>query len=109
MAIKKRVQLDFSAIITSLIFIMALVYFTYHAISGERGLLAMIELNQKVEQSKKQLDSVLSEKVTIEHKVKLLSDASIDLDMLDEQARRHLGYAKEGEIVLIGQFGKAAQ
>lgn len=74
-------------------------YLGFHAVSGERGVFALFKENRKLETLKTQLAQVRSERDAMDHKVRLLSDSSLDLDMLDEQVRRVLGMADKSEIV----------
>ena len=96
-------RISISNILTTLAALMVLSYFAYHAVSGERGLLALTELSKRVEYSQNKLDSLNAERISFEHKVSLLRDESLDLDMLDEQARRMLGYVGDGETVYLKQ------
>lgn len=83
----------------TLVFVLLLGYFSYHAVSGDRGLLALMQLSQKVEEAKKELDQTNAERLKLEHKVSLLKDESLDLDLLDEQARKLLGYVGKDEVI----------
>ncbi len=94
-----KARIGLNNILPTLLFVVALSYFSYHAISGERGLLALIQLNQKIEQARSELDIVHAERIKLERNVRLLRDDSLDLDLLDEQARRLLGYAGKDERV----------
>ena len=76
-------------------------YFSYHAFSGNRGLVAWIDLTYRIEKAHFQLDNIRAERINLEHKVRMLRNESIDLDLLDEQSRRILGYAREDEIVIF--------
>lgn len=87
------------SIFTTLFFLTMLSYFSYHIVSGDRGLLAYIQLKNKVEHSRMELDAIRADRLTLEHQVELLSTKTLDLDMLDEQARKVLGYAAEDEMV----------
>lgn len=88
--------------IATLVFLLVSCYFCYHAISGERGLLALMELSKKVEDSRQQLDIINADRLKLEHRVSLLRDESLDLDLLDEQARRLLGYVAADETLYQG-------
>jgi cell division protein FtsB len=78
-----------------------IVYITYHALQGERGLIAYWQLVNQVEQAKiVRADMRLAQK-RIANRVALLSNASIDRDMLDERARYMLGYSLPGEIIIL--------
>lgn len=76
-----------------------LFYFAYHAVNGERGLLALINLTQQVEKAQNDLDLTRAERLYLEHRVQLLRPNSLDLDLLEEQARKYLGYAKATEQI----------
>lgn len=94
-----KARISLNNILPTLLFVVVLVYFSYHAISGERGLLALIQLSQKIDMSRADLDIVHAERLKMERNVRLMRDESLDLDLLDEQARRVLGYADKDERV----------
>ncbi|AIL65160.1 Septum formation initiator [Rickettsiales bacterium Ac37b] len=76
-------------------------YFIYHAINGERGILAFIRLTHLTNKTNIELENVRAERIVLEHKVNLMRSESLDLDLLDEQARKILGYSDANEIVYI--------
>lgn len=78
-----------------------IVYFGYHAINGERGLLTYRQLQKDIQIAKMQREKTAKEKAVIENRVKLLRPESIDPDMLEESARRILNMGHEGDLVII--------
>ncbi|HEX2582369.1 MAG TPA: septum formation initiator family protein [Dongiaceae bacterium] len=76
-------------------------YFLYHGINGERGFLAWIRLNRDITEAQQQLAKLNDTYSRLEHRAALLSPNTLDPDMLDEQARRMLGYANSNEIVIL--------
>ncbi len=94
-----RARSGLNSVLPTLLLVVILVYFSYHAISGDRGVLAYIKLSQKIEQTRAELDIVHAERVKYERNVRLMRDESLDLDLLDEQSRRLLGYAGKDEKV----------
>lgn len=76
-------------------------YIGFHAVSGDRGLVAWFKESRKLTTLKADLATATAEREEYERKVKLLSSNSLDLDMLDEQARSVLGFAAPDEIVVI--------
>lgn len=78
-----------------------LLYFIFHAIYGERGILAYFNLNQKIEKAEEELENIKAERLEIEHKVKSLKPESLDPDMLDEQVRKNLGVAGKQEEAFV--------
>ncbi|MSO55218.1 MAG: septum formation initiator family protein [Rhodospirillales bacterium] len=81
----------------------AVVYFAYHAIEGERGLLAWWELRQELESSKLAASEIEGRRLAAENRVKRLTPSSLDLDLLDERARLMLNLGRPNEsIVFVG-------
>ena len=79
----------------------AVVYFGYHAIQGENGILAVMSLEQRIEQAEADLTKVIAEEQRLQNHVTLLNPPSINRDMLDEQARRMLNLAHPDELVIM--------
>jgi cell division protein FtsB len=52
-----------------------------------------------LELAKAELADATAERSDIEHHVRMLGDASLDLDLLDEQSRRMSGLASGDEVV----------
>ena len=80
--------------------IILLVYFVYHIIQGERGLLAWMRLKQKIDISEQQLKHVQEDQSLLEQRVYLMRPDSLDLDMLEEQARKYLNYGDKEELTI---------
>lgn len=76
-------------------------YFVYHVIHGDRGLIAWQALDQDVANARGDLASIREERLTLEHRVRLLRAESLDRDMLDEWSRRVLNYGAADEIVIF--------
>lgn len=97
--ILNRARSGLNSVLPTLLLVVILVYFSYHAISGDRGVLAYIKLSHKIEQARADLDIVQAERIKYERNVRLMRDDSLDLDLLDEQSRRLLGHAGKDEKV----------
>jgi len=81
--------------------ICASCYFGFHAIHGDRGLLALKQLTASVDEAREVYDQTRLERLTLERKVKLLHPDSLDPDMLEERARIMLGFGLPDEIVVL--------
>ncbi len=82
-------------------------YFAYHAVQGERGLLAWLTVNQELAQARA-VQTVLTEtRTNLERRVTLLRPDSLDRDMLDERAHAILNYGSEDEVIILLPNGRA--
>ena len=81
------------------------VYFSYHLVQGERGLIAYLQLKAQVTASQAELETLRAEKSRLARRVRLLRPDSLDPDLLDEQARRMLGFAHPDELVIFTDEG----
>lgn len=76
-------------------------YFAYHTVHGERGVLALIQMRERLADAQQHLSTLKFEEARWERNVKLLHPASIDPDMLDERVRLMLGYAEADDRVVL--------
>jgi cell division protein FtsB len=88
------------AVIYLLIF-AAVLYFSYHIINGNRGLLTMFQLRQELQKAAEELTFLQAERDNLERKIRYLHPHHLDLDFLDEIARKELGLIKEDEMLII--------
>jgi cell division protein FtsB len=77
-----------------------MVYFGYHAVQGDRGLIAWWNLRFEIERTAATLGEVSAQKKAIEHRVALLRHESLDPDMLEERARIMLGAVHPDDIIV---------
>ncbi len=76
-------------------------YFIYHSIQGDRGILAWVQLQDRLSQSVAELNKIMLERQNLEEKVQALRPESINRDLLDQQVRLKLGYTRPDEIVIL--------
>lgn len=76
-------------------------YFIFHGISGERGLLKLLYLRNEIFEAEQIANMYHQEKIKLEEKVKLLSSSSLDLDLLDERARVVLNLVGKDEFIIL--------
>jgi cell division protein FtsB len=77
------------------------VYFGYHAVVGSRGLLAWRQLNQDIAATEQELAAVRAQRQELEDKVRRLRPGSLDRDLIDELARRHLSLAEPLDVIIL--------
>ena len=76
-------------------------YFVYHAVQGDRGLIAWLVLNQQIREASATRDAVAGERAMWERRVNLLRPSSVDPDMLEERARAVLNLGQPDELVIL--------
>jgi cell division protein FtsB len=77
-------------------------YFCYHAVYGNRSYVRLLILNKEIATLSDKNDILVAEKSALEEKVMAMRPGSVSKDLLEERARAVLGYAKPGEMVIIG-------
>ena len=77
------------------------IYFGYHAVIGSRGLLAWRQLNQDIAATERELAAARAERQALEDKVRRLRPDSLDPDLIDELARRHLSLAGRLDVIIL--------
>jgi len=83
-------------------------YFGYHAIEGDRGLLAYLKLTQELKKAEISRDLIAADRQIIERRVALLRPDGVDPDMLDERARLMLNLGRRDELTIMLQRSDAA-
>lgn len=76
-------------------------YFAYHAVQGDRGLLAWWQVHQQMDAAEIKLAEIKKERELLESRIALLRPESLDLDMLGEQTRRVLAFAQPNDYLII--------
>ena len=75
-------------------------YFIYSALNGQYGLFNKFKYQSQELVLLNKLEEIKIQTSTLENKVQSLSDNYLDLDLLDQQARKILGVAKSNEIII---------
>ena len=95
--LKNKIVLYLSFLITFFIFI----YLVYFLVNGQRGLLKYLYLTKQTEKYNHTLANLKAENDYYIDRTKRLQPNTVDLDFLDEQARKKLGLIDKNEIVII--------
>jgi cell division protein FtsB len=75
-------------------------YFIIITIFGQKGLVQYFALKKQIE-NKEIIKEELSEKLNVKKgMVEGMNTNSLDIDLLDEQARKNLGYVGKNEVVI---------
>ena len=76
-------------------------YFSFVAINGNHGVKRKAELTFENLEKRGVLVSLKQKAFEMEQKTKRLQDDSLDLDLLDEQARKILGLIRLDELIIV--------
>jgi cell division protein FtsB len=97
----REIRLRARHMVLPLLGCLAIVYFGYHAVEGDRGLLAWVSKSNDAEKARVRVAALRVERAELEHRVARLRPESLDLDLLDERARAVLNLSSPDEIVII--------
>ncbi len=75
-------------------------YFVLHAIQGERGLLAWLQIRQQIVLAEAKQATATAERAGWEHRIDLMRSENLDADLLDERARLLTGLGGDNELVI---------
>jgi cell division protein FtsB len=75
-------------------------YFTFAAVQGDFGLFRRAEIVAESQDLRHRLAEVRADVARMENLTKRISDDYLDLDLVDEQARKVLGMVRSDEIVI---------
>lgn len=86
--------------LTSVSVVALVAYFSYSAIQGPYGMLTLFKIETKEAHLQVQLDNLVAKRKAAVNRTHRLSDGYLDLDLLDEQARKVLGFIRGDEIIV---------
>ena len=76
-------------------------YFAFQGYHGNYGLLAQRGYEQEIAKLTLERDALKIERADLEHHVGLLRADRLDPDLLEELARRELGFAHPNDLVML--------
>lgn len=79
-------------------------YFSYHSIHGDLGLIATEKFEHSRVERAAALEKLVAKREALERQVRLLSDGSLEKDMLDEIARYQLNVSRKDEITVFRSY-----
>ena len=80
---------------------LVVTYIAYHAVQGDRGLLAYFTFSKEVNRATATLQDVRQTREKLAHRVALLRPESRDLDLLEERARISLDLVRGDEFIVF--------
>lgn len=91
---------SYAGLIFAVIVIGLIGYLGFAAIQGQHGLFRLLVVEREDDLLRVELALIEAERTAVENKVRRLSTESLDLDLLDEQARRVLGLGHVDELII---------
>lgn len=83
-----------------LLMFTAATYFAFAAVQGDFGVFRQVAIAAETAALVTERDALAREVAELGNRTRRLSDAYLDLDLLDEQARAVLGYVRADEVVI---------
>ena len=96
---KKRNPL--SGMLIPAVSLAILAYFGYHAQTGRYSIHTQKEMDQEAMRLEFRLAGIRHQRETLESRIRLVTDGSIEQDQLDELARSVLGMSGENELIIL--------
>ena len=81
--------------------VCSVIYFGFHVVNGDRGLLTYLQLKQHIIETSPVLEDIRFQREKLDHQVSLLRPDNLDLDMLEERARVMLSYGYVDDVVVL--------
>ncbi|WP_062116579.1 FtsB family cell division protein [Aureimonas sp. AU40] len=104
MRTKQKRKSWFTPLIVPAITLPCLAYFAMQSQTGRYGLEASQEMRGELAAKTKAYDDLVLSRKALEQRVKLLSDGTLERDMIDERARRALNMSNDDEITILGPW-----
>lgn len=102
----KKYSISKALFITYFTFLALIIYFSFRLFFGQKGIMTMLDLQGQIKNrdlvKKELINEIKNKKV----KVDGMRSQSLDLDLLDEQARKKLNYSGKDELVIFDDNDK---
>ena len=76
------------------------VFFGFHTIVGERGLMVRADIDREIQSARETLALLNKQNHFLEHRIKLSRSGAIDADMLAETARANVGLYNKNDVII---------
>jgi cell division protein FtsB len=93
-------RLSISATIFFVLTILLALYFAFAAVQGPSGILRRIQIEAETAELAAERDRLGAEVGQMQNLTRRMSDDYLDLDLLDERARKMLGYVRSDEVIM---------
>ena len=101
MVIRTRKRRSLARFIAPLASLVIVGYFGFHAFNGQYGIRANLVMQKQMVDLKSELADLTQRRETLENRVALLREGTMEKDMVDQYVRAQLNMVREDEIVLF--------
>lgn len=105
----KKNNISKALFITYFTFFALIIYFLFFTIFGPKGLVQYFYLKKEIYEQNLEKKTLLNEIKQKQNDVQSMKPESLDLDLLEEEARKNLGYSKKNEIIIFQDEQKTQQ
>ena len=101
MVLRIRKKRSLSRFIAPVATLVILGYFGFHAFNGQYGIRANLAMQKRMVELQTQLAGLSKRRETLEARVALLRDGSMEKDMVDQHVRSQLNMVRDDEVVMF--------
>lgn len=101
MGLAREIRRRARAVVAPTLAVVVVGYFALHALQGDRGILAWVQLSQKVNIAEGERARLEVELRRLEARTRSLSSETLDPDLLEERVRLMTGLGRPDEFVIF--------
>lgn len=75
-------------------------YFAFYAVQGDRGMMSLVRDKHRLAEAQARLAEVRTDREVLERRVQGMRGQSLDLDLVDEVARKVLNLSRQKDMVI---------
>jgi cell division protein FtsB len=100
MRIRRSVTRTFVALVFPTIAMSVGGYFAYYAICGDRGLLALEDVQARLGVHAQLLSQAQDDRLRLQHRIALMKPGAVDTDLVEELARSRMMEGAPGQVAV---------
>jgi cell division protein FtsB len=93
-------QISKALFVSYFIALSIILYFCFFIIFGDKGLIKLFALQNQIDNKELSRQEAANKMQNKKNMVNGMKPESLDIDLLDEQARKTLGYAGKNEVII---------
>lgn len=106
MTTRQRKRTKGRHVVLPVICALVLVYFGFHAVTGDHGLVSMQRMHLQEAELKSDVEALREERRRLATRASLLRSESLDPDIIGERARQVLNLVGSREVVVLNARGR---